>query len=151
MEVGNPQDLDHVDPVILSDKISCGNGVALRSPLKLDHPYEGSFSLEMNDSQNQIVIYRSPISSGFALSGRENSPQLTQIYADTTGAYLLSVPANRGKVVTGALSASICVICGEKNAKVELSSSIGHLSSNINRHRLQRWRKQPHGYDSVTS
>jgi hypothetical protein len=31
-EVGDPRDLDHVDPVILSDKISCGNGVALRSP-----------------------------------------------------------------------------------------------------------------------
>jgi hypothetical protein len=30
-------------------------------PLKLDHPYEGSFSLEMNDGQNQIVIYRSPL------------------------------------------------------------------------------------------
>jgi hypothetical protein len=30
--INDPQDLDHVDPVILSDKISCGNGVALRSP-----------------------------------------------------------------------------------------------------------------------
>jgi hypothetical protein len=32
-------------------------------PLKLDHPYEGSISLEMNDGQNQIVLYRSPLNS----------------------------------------------------------------------------------------
>jgi hypothetical protein len=31
-------------------------------PLKLNHPYEDSISLEMNDGQNQIIIYRSPLS-----------------------------------------------------------------------------------------
>jgi hypothetical protein len=30
-------------------------------PLKLDHRYEDSFSLELNDGQNQIIIYRAPL------------------------------------------------------------------------------------------
>jgi hypothetical protein len=48
---------------------------------------------------------------------RENSPQITQIKADTTRVSLFSVPATRGKAVIGTLSASICVICGKKMKK----------------------------------
>jgi hypothetical protein len=50
-------------------------------PLKLDHPYEGSISLEMNDAQNQIIIYRSPLSSTFAFFHAGNLDGAIQVNA----------------------------------------------------------------------
>jgi hypothetical protein len=50
--------LNHVDPVILSDKLHAEMELPCAPP-KLDQPYEDSISLEMNDGQNQIIIYRS--------------------------------------------------------------------------------------------